>query len=391
MPRETTDANRLRTFSKVCLSSVCILAVASFFAMGCGDVVSSDNGADASATVDAMVSPDATPPDPCKADKISGESFGECYLQALCTFFATCSGGFESVDTCVTLVGNSAFVHQTDALEAAFMSGAVALDGGEAKACFDGFSSCQLTPDSCSRMLIGQTGQNESCFNAFECGLGGRCLNVADCNMQCCTGFCEIPRQLGQSCDAQNRCEAGHYCAGPKGAETCRSGLVGDPCTVDSQCNENNRCNANGTCEARVAEGAKCGDRNDCVKPLLCSAGVCRKTDSVGDPCTNECNGGLFCNAAKKCEVKAALGEQCSTARPCANALQVSCRNKVCVKNAIAGESCTTTPCLIGLYCDADKICQPRQADGKPCAIDLECEGVCNSSKICESFDLCYE
>ena len=385
------------------ISNVFVVATASCFAMGCGDVVSSQNGADASVAIDATVSPDAAPVDPCTADTITKEAFAECYLQAFCTGLTECSGAVETVESCVKLVklvkpvklvkGESIILLQRDEIAAALASEDVILDGAAAKACFDGLSSCNNSPDGCSRMLIGQTGQNESCFNGFECGLGGRCLNIADCNMQCCTGICEIPRKLGQSCDTQNLCEAGHYCVGPKGAETCRSGLVGDPCTADFQCSENNRCNAGNVCEPRVVEGAKCGDDNDCVEPLLCVLGVCRATDAVGDPCTNSCNGGLFCNAAQKCETKVPIGGKCSATRPCANNIHVACDRGVCVEKPGVGESCSkVVPCALGLYCEQPaKTCKPRKADGVACVQDIECAGICNSSKVCEAFDFCYE
>ena len=175
-------------------------------ALGCGSVSPAED-VDASVTPapDAMVVPDAMPPDPCTLDEIPNESFGECYLRAVCSYLVDCTTSVDDTDECVAALQRDTFAVQIRIFQDPIDAGKVDVDGVAAKACLDGFGQCITNGGGCNRMFDGQTPQNGDCVNDVECGLGGDCV-IPPPTDQCKVGACEIPRREGQSCEGGLRC-----------------------------------------------------------------------------------------------------------------------------------------------------------------------------------------
>ncbi len=368
-----------------------VVTVAVMFVASCGGVSSTDDvDASVTPTPDAMVPPDAMPPDPCTLDEIPAADFGECQLRAICAFVSTCQRSATSAEECRLLIERDPLTFSIELQQAAINADKTDLDGALAKDCFDKFEECTLFAESCSRMLVGQTPQNGDCVNDIECGIGGNCLIAAPID-ECKIGLCEIPLREGQSCEGGLACEAGLRCLGPVGALICSAGEVGDFCTTDFHCGDSNRCNeAAMVCEPRVAENAACVTGSDCVLPLECVGTVCSKPNEIGDACNNNCFGQLICRA-NVCAAAPQIGEACPE-NQCGNTFTADCVGGVCVAKGKVGESCAAVICEFGLTCEPGaQVCRAKTANGETCVNDFECaEFTCGAANVCEEFETCY-
>ncbi|MBI5510924.1 MAG: hypothetical protein HY903_19355 [Deltaproteobacteria bacterium] len=224
------------------------------------------------------------------------------------------------------------------------------------------------------------------------CDVDGSCLSgycFAGGDSYVCAEPCATPitaTTAGLECQADEVSPTGAACIpGPgagavgaacvSGAFDCKDGLCFDESFCTKQCDptaaatDPNGCTAAATCELlgvdpiygaiyicvatsrpRQAEGGSCQASFDCVDPLACVAGTCRRpcpagTECIGDTyCATDYPGGAVClpNGSRK-----GVGEACSFNGECQTTL-------VCFDEgtgATCHDTCAAGSCSGGLHC----------------------------------------
>jgi hypothetical protein len=136
----------------------------------------------------------------------------------------------------------------------------------------------------------------------------------------------------------------------------------------------------------RLSEGALCvGTTGVCVTGTHCNFGDtnrCVPTPELGEPCPeNICLEFEWCNQAvlpeATCDSIGTVGDTCQSTQACDTGY---CTNNVCAAYPIVGEPCSDQ-CAGDLYCQAG-ICTVKQGNGQvcdefnlPCASNLSCTG----------------
>jgi hypothetical protein len=148
-------------------------------------------------------------------------------------------------------------------------------------------STCQLVPGFGDPCAEGRCGSGLVCGAADTCvssaALGTPCNANAICEVgNCVAGTCQVPQQLGESCDNTSRfCDFAHGLTCSSG--TCvrfTAGKPGESCTPISgqirTCQDRAGCSG-GTCKAPPAIGESCDDTNGpyCTWPNTCRDGKC--------------------------------------------------------------------------------------------------------------------
>ena len=166
-----------------------------------------------------------------------------------------------------------------------------------------------------------------TCAPGLDC-VGGLCEDVCN-NWRLAEGAtCWDPDQqlmLAGTCVEGTHCDVG---------DTNRcvvTPMRGEPCP-DGTCLEGDWCNPEALpdprCEAIVGVGQACPTNQAC-ETGYCIDDLCAPYPGMGEPCTGECAGDLYCQSGT-CTVKQGLGQSCDGGLPCASGL--SCDGDVCVE-----------------------------------------------------------
>lgn len=157
-----------------------------------------------------------------------------------------------------------------------------------------GANACQQARDGGSTCQPLKTaGQACAVFAFAECALDTTCAPGSDGGTQCVA-----LRRRGESCGVNVFCQAGLACV-------------------------------NAVCGSLVAEGGSCAADTDCVAGRACKSGSCQPLVGVDAGCLtglfqSDCEVGLFCNGAARCEARRGLDATC-TASECNLELGLSC------------------------------------------------------------------
>ena len=299
------------------------------------------------------------------------EEYENCRFRAFCGFLARCEafGFYASVDDCLNnhdevTFGSISYIRTR--LEAASDDGRVSLDRPAFERCIRRLldeSTCYSgqIPD-CIGRWVGQATDGEACEIDAECApTGSRCIRT--CEDQCCAGTCRASAGVGEACGAQRRCAAGLHCADTGESFECISGDRGTRCYKAFDCDVDSWCE-DGTCVADLPTGSRCSTLSacngldQCIGVFALPEPRCESTSMVGDRCDFGCMGPLWCD---------------QTAGPIGT----------CRALPIEGEDCSLSQRCFGsnLYCNAQRRCAPRVAEGASCMNDSCARGtVCTST-----------
>jgi hypothetical protein len=167
-----------------------------------------------------------------------------------------------------------------------------------------------------------------------------------------------VPGNLsnGGGCHLHEQCASG-YCR-REGINDCGVCADKEPngakCARPSEC-QSGRC-SNALCEPILKEGDACTATSDCLRNLVCNAGICEKVTLVGEG--EPCGWVIFCNP------------------------YLTCASGVCVKDVVVdnGQRCgtqdngATAVCRNG-DCNAESICVSRPPLGAACSSEGSCAG----------------
>ncbi len=195
--------------------------------------------------------------------------------------------------------------------------------------CAGGCDVCNVTPGTCSVVIMGSSGANPSCGAQTCDGVSGNCPGGCSSDANCastfyCNGAGQCAAQLAQGsvCARNRQCTSSNcvdsYC--------CNSACSGG-CDV---------CNATaGSCTTLVAGSAGLG-----CGLYLCdgSSAACKITCASDTDCTS----GNFCSGTN-CVPALAQGQMCTRVRQCATG---ACADGYCCNAACGGgcDACDATP-----------------------------------------------
>lgn len=193
----------------------------------------------------------------------------------------------------------------------------------------------------------------------------GKCVADYGCvknnrGLVCWEGKCyPLPptQKVNEFCDITHTCETGLGCYGTR----CKKPL-GSKCSARSECVPSHPC-VNGVCaRAQVGDTCDAQQLDDCVTLSYCSkaTGKCKEQSGRGGPCVE--GDGKACGKGTKC-------------------FQGICQLRS-YKDACSEAG---TPCLGGLICSAQKVCEYRLPAGAACQASSDCEfGICYQGKCQE-------
>jgi hypothetical protein len=216
--------------------------------------------------------------------------------------------------------------------------------------CFQGITSAYAT---CLRTLPA----NSTAFNACNrvcVGTqppGAPCTSNSDCAPPA-SGHAECTSPTSSSASSQRACVAFFV------------GTDGDACSQ--------------TCTL----GANGRDRS-CV-----TAGLSSSQDAGAITSTTTCytNDGLYCPlfGSKTCQPLVATAGECSDESACIAGTYCDLVTGTCVAKVAVGGACTSSSaCVDTTYCGASGTCDARQPDGAACTSFTECQGYCDTTKLC--------
>ena len=255
--------------------------------------------------------------------------------------------------------------------------------------------------------MAGGQCQSGLCVDAFCCNLpcNGRCqaCDVAGAEGKCTPikagddpdNECDVdpPATCGRdgSCDGQGNCRK--YSA----ATVCKPGS----CTGSTE-TEASTCTATGACQA--------GATKMCPGGHTCMNGSCASMCTVD----NECQNGFYCDAAKTCQVKRAMGQTCTAKNQCSSGFCVDgvCCNQVCDQTCYACDLPNTVgtcnPIPDGMERGAVPECPPQDLStcgrvggcngrgacrlfnpGTPCGTPSCANGVSSDAPLCNGNGAC--
>jgi hypothetical protein len=234
---------------------------------------------------------------------------------------------------------------------------------------------------SCTDGMLnaGETGLDDGAGN--ECGgmSCGPCVDGEPCleRTDCISRFCDLASGLCAPCDDDDDCATSRYCEPTSGV--CEVDLAnGAPCTRDAEC-EDACAEADGVCCNVECVGA-C---RSCLGELT-SAGVGVNGTCLPENANNDCDDGVFCNGADRCNATGVCalhqGNPCPGPDGDGNC-QESCDEGAgdCGANDPDGSACVDA-----FYCNGDDTCSGgscSQHAGPPCPgedIGPSCEDSCS-------------
>lgn len=267
-----------------------------------------------------------------------------------------------------------------------------------------------MTMDACTHVFIGTTPVGAECIYTDECVDGAHC--VADQNAVG-RGVCVPFQQENDICNTDADCD-------PKVKELYCSKMdyhchlrarLGDKCAYTTDANGENptlplliECDnqlgnvycdpLSSTCMQLPSAGEPClsppppGVASSCDPDpslgLVCDTsggsgtGICRAPGQLGDSCsTYGCAQDLYCDTTTyQCAALPDYGQSCSQTGQCKKPYfcNYSQSTPTCDQPASAGESCSSTPCDTGLYCDSTTYtCRALLPDHSPCTSSSQC------------------
>ncbi|MDP3500027.1 MAG: Dickkopf N-terminal cysteine-rich domain-containing protein [Myxococcales bacterium] len=204
----------------------------------------------------------------------------------------------------------------------------------------------------------------------------------------CSAGACRRLPVAEQPC-VVGRCDDSAFCVASADGGVCESRRdAGLGCNDDSQCGPSLVCDAiTQSCVASSAPiGAECSPRQQCPQGATClietgqQRGVCSVLKRATEPCrvASDCQGHLTCveaDGGRSCAPLLKNASVCSTSRDC---LALSaCVAGNCVGLPALGEPCSTTrPCLWGACldgADGGAVCIEPQGPGQACRTGADC------------------
>jgi hypothetical protein len=257
---------------------------------------------------------------------------------------------------------------------------------GDDNECNPAIAYCNV-PDPVSAPNVGtcskKAGTGEACSQVVPCAIGANCKGqyfdfFASDGTGTGVGICDTPTAgaaHNAPCDPQQGfytqyppcADPGDYCAINPGAGAAMGTLAGYA--------------AGTTCQSKFATGA-----------------VCDPATAISD---NQCADGTSCTAidpasatdtAHKCRPRAGIGAFCVASSDCQDTLYCDTTvspTHTCKAKAVANESCTSTPCLLGANHCISGTCAPFLEFGSTCTTDQAsaCStGACSTScvNICQ-------
>jgi hypothetical protein len=407
---------------------LCIVALCSLAAVGCGDVVNPNadggsdggggGGGDGGSVADANTGPDAFV-DPCLGT-VDYDDFWSCAMDIVCDVFVGCLG--DGADNCamaqnqVFLFGNEPLIVTEQLFTEAIAAGTMTYDGAAAGACMEAIANepCwelfgQDGPfDNCG-IFVGNVANTGNCFNEEECaGDGSQCIQGQCGGGQdvCCVGQCRTSIPIGGNC-GNAQCVPDAYCFN----NVCQAGEVGDQCGGEQHCDDDHHCAPNSQCAADLSSGSVCAGDEECDLPQTClgddlpnsTMGNCGDNYQAGDSCDGGCLafGTLWCdqpnpNSLGTCRAIPGLGESCVDSGSCGFFLDCDPNSQMCVERAGDGVACTGNDCEFFLFCDnqitnqPNGVCDSPRTSGAQCDSDDHCQsGICNNG-LCSDYPGCF-
>jgi hypothetical protein len=284
------------------------------------------------------------------------------YLGALVNFFVRCFGGDDAYYRRL-LVSCEISVADVDQSPVRFQPAA-------ASACLDALSSprCDFSwAEVCGRVLDGTLELGSECGGG-ECQPGLECRTSTispDCVMTCQQ---TLTSSTGGRCGPSMRCETGSICIStgdanrcvrlPTAGEACVSGRCGDTEVGRGWCEM-------GICRMPRSESESCDFDEQCGVGLYCATrdgGICRPWRRPGDACQAEsifeCGYIAYCSPAQNCVLPRLDGEPCGfTEGRCASGYYCdvstsSSANGFCSQRKPIGSPCASSEeCDRGLEC----------------------------------------
>lgn len=272
--------------------------------------------------------------------------------------------------------------------------------------------SCALSPSSCTSSAQCGTGGGRYCSTITNscqaaCTTDAQCTTLnamATCNTS--TGQCQMPS--GGGCVSNTDCASNETCSGGVcvtvtvgldqncSASPCLSGLTcyqnfcRNTCTITADCTGGRVCQS-GACVPSNLQGVGgvCTTTSECQSGLNCTnGGTCQNPTTA---CTNltECAQGLVCTANTCVAPNGGLGTACAGLGQGSCNSGFVCTNGSCQLPVTAGlgQSCVSTPCSDGLFCNQEGVCGNGfgVANGNACSSSTQCNfgSYCNSAGVC--------
>lgn len=246
-------------------------------------------------------------------------------------------------------------------IERAAEAGRIEIDQDLFAECRDASAVPLLDDGACSRVIRGTVVDGGVCAVPYEC-VSGRC----DVPPASCAGTCVGRVDAGVACDDDDACLDGLICL----SAICQA-PPGEGATCTSRCDSDFFCNAARICEARHAVGGTCrgvASGGDCLDGLACRSGRCAAPPTDGAACWPEylerCAEGVRCDGTT-CRVPRSNADACDATVQCAFASR--CHDGRCEAILSLGDECIAgDPCALGTGC-VDGRCRPLPDLGEPC------------------------
>lgn len=217
---------------------------------------------------------------------------------------------------------------------------------------------------------------DQECFDSIAPSIEGYRCGWIDREPSLCSSFCAVyygTKTRGSACSGVDEL-----------VSDCVQGLVCHEGTCISPCEVVGGRQAGDFC---ADPGGNGGIYDSCASGLSCdyASGRCVARPQLGENCdTSECAPGLYCRydeTGASCVVAPGEGERCDDGR-CAEGLDCEWqqnKTRVCMAEALVGQSCQNRGCADDLLCDQQDICVEPPTLGQPCLYNR-----CESGALCD-------
>lgn len=229
---------------------------------------------------------------------VSFEDFPKKYADAICKVAASCcaTAGIAYDDA------HCRDDHAVDPGKFAYLNNGQTLrfDADGAGRCLDAIANagCGVDDDldqpGCEGTIVGLVPQGGKCFESIECapvlGKRIRCETNGEDTEGVCREFVTSPADGPCGRDVFGECGEGLVCEdATQPTSTCVAApRAGEKCGIGGPCEPGYHCSTSSfTCEAIVANGGACKSFTDCVEGSQCKDGVCRTRGADGAACGN--------------------------------------------------------------------------------------------------------
>lgn len=300
----------------------------------------------------------------CGGGGIPIDELADELINTVCDRYAAC-GYVDDVATCRKLVGdgevNRDLIAAVEAGTVIYHAGKArdcldAVDNG----CQRGG---QVDTTACEEVFEGTVGAGGQCAMDEQC-VSQNC-DVPDCAEACCQGTCvgdtrPVRPRLGQACDLEGESCLNSFC--DPATNTCTAyRAAGESCTGSSQC-ATGVCSGQ-VCVVLPGPGEPCSPQlgfglcNHIGYTCSPSTMTCVPYGLLGDPCTveSECSPLYDCGEGGTCELGPTLGESCAGPNgtvSCVDASYCDQATMTCTARKPDGAACDTNSQCTSRYCD---------------------------------------